>query len=48
MGSTSELEYQAKLSLRLNMSPDELLHDLIRKITSVKRMLGKLTVTLRS
>ena len=48
MGSASELEYQAKLSIRLNMSSEELLNDLISKITSVKRMLGKLTVTLRS
>ena len=36
MGSASELEYQAKLSIRLNMSSEELLNDLIGKITSVK------------
>ena len=47
MGSASELEYQTRLSLRLNLSSEELLNDLITKITSAKGMLGKLTVTQR-
>ena len=47
MGSASELEYQARLSLRLNLSSGELLNDLITKITSAKGMLGKLTATQR-
>lgn len=47
MGSASELEYQARLSLRLNLSSGELLNDLITKITSAKGMLGKLPATQR-
>jgi four helix bundle protein len=47
MGSASELEYQTRLSLRFNLSSEELLNDLITKITSAKGMLGKLTVTQR-
>jgi four helix bundle protein len=45
MGSASELEFQATLASRLGFSTSENLGELQARITSVKRMLAKLTIS---